>query len=509
MLSTRGKVGRSASLLLLRILLPSLDVFSDLGLILTFHLHGHPHYAALLLAPFLANYLLTWLLWWRRDGGLATMLACLLSAYPQARAAKVLRQLWTRPAEGLRAKRRLEREVAELEVLVEAVPTVLVMTYLQMRVMEEEHYSQYEPGHKDHDPDNTYALVVGRLGSREEALFYFSFLTSILTASLGLAKVLLSGVCRVLGGGGRLGGLATPRFLHLVVACGASLVAKGLGLAMATADWSCEEGSTTIHALALALATMFLPGLLLATCTSWHPGILTTFLSHPSILLLPTFTHFTFASSTFSCGSRAKAACVDLMFSERATMANTLLSLVGHLVCSLLLSPIVCTTTRLHHATILLPAALAGALATLTFLLFTRCSCSPAMEYGVLRPSDPSTPHLLSTTATGELVVVAQVEVEEVEQVEDVEQVGEHIDTKDPSRKVDDVKISTDEEFDHDEAAVVVDENAPDEELSMDSPSSHNVEDSKSMNQKPVVIFDRNFSLKHYQFKLVCLREEQ
>ena len=46
---------------------------------------------------------------------------------------------------------------------------------------------------------------------------------------------------------------------------------------------------------------MFLPGLLLGLISCWHRGILKTFISHPSILLLPTFTHFTFASSTKWC----------------------------------------------------------------------------------------------------------------------------------------------------------------------------------------------------------------
>ena len=46
---------------------------------------------------------------------------------------------------------------------------------------------------------------------------------------------------------------------------------------------------------------MFLPGLLLGLVSCWHRGILKTVISHPSIVLLPTFTHFTFASSTKWC----------------------------------------------------------------------------------------------------------------------------------------------------------------------------------------------------------------
>ena len=37
---------------------------------------------------------------------------------------------------------------------------------------------------------------------------------------------------------------------------------------------------------------------MLGLVSCWHRGILKTIISHPSILLMPTFTHFTFTSST-------------------------------------------------------------------------------------------------------------------------------------------------------------------------------------------------------------------
>ena len=51
---------------------------------------------------------------------------------------------------------------------------------------------------------------------------------------------------------------------------------------------------------------MFLPGFLLGLASCWHRGILKTFLAHPSILLLPAFTHYTFASSTKWCKGSSK-----------------------------------------------------------------------------------------------------------------------------------------------------------------------------------------------------------
>ena len=53
--------------------------------------------------------------------------------------------------------------------------------------------------------------------------------------------------------------------------------------------------------IAATMATMILPGLLLGLASCWHRGILKTFLAHPSIILMPVFTHFTFASSSKWC----------------------------------------------------------------------------------------------------------------------------------------------------------------------------------------------------------------
>ena len=56
--------------------------------------------------------------------------------------------------------------------------------------------------------------------------------------------------------------------------------------------------------IAATFATIFLPGLILGIVSCWHPGILKTFLAHPSIIFMPAFTHFTFASSGKWCKRR-------------------------------------------------------------------------------------------------------------------------------------------------------------------------------------------------------------
>ena len=90
---------------------------------------------------------------------------------------------------------------------------------------------------------------------------------------------------------------------------------------------------------------MFLPGLLVGLASCWHRGILKTLLAHPSILLLPAFTNFTFASSTKWCKRSSKEVDEEkeegehqeggeaeepfIIFSAKFTILNILLSMMA------------------------------------------------------------------------------------------------------------------------------------------------------------------------------------
>ena len=103
------------------------------------------------------------------------------------------------------------------------------------------------------------------------------------------------------------------------------------------------------------MATQFLPGFLLGLVSCWHTGIFKTFLSHPSILLMPTFTHYTFASNRQWCRgrnnrkeSREKEGTDEgekvkhknstsegtkepyITFSAKATLVNIIMSIIGN-----------------------------------------------------------------------------------------------------------------------------------------------------------------------------------
>ena len=95
--------------------------------------------------------------------------------------------------------------------------------------------------------------------------------------------------------------------------------------------------------MATILATMFLPGFILGIASCWHnknnnSNMLKTFVAHPSVVLMPTFTHFAFTSNKKLCRGRRekreqekeKGDSVDpyITFSPRLTIMNVILSIV-------------------------------------------------------------------------------------------------------------------------------------------------------------------------------------
>ena len=132
--------------------------------------------------------------------------------------------------------------------------------------------------------------------TRNNLGFFLAFSSSVITSSLGLAKSLKVGPCRILPDGGFL----SPRFVVIFFACLFTLVGKGIGLCSAVFAQrfpECEDKTLVFT----AIATFFLPGLLTGILASPHRGFLKTFLSHPSVFLLPTFSHFTFSTNKPCC----------------------------------------------------------------------------------------------------------------------------------------------------------------------------------------------------------------
>jgi hypothetical protein len=390
------------------VILPTGDVYTDLALSTKLYANKHYIWASSLLVPFLINYTLSWIAWFNSEKQKKfTWIAALLGCYPQLVAARIIWLFWTQPKKGVREKKHLERNLMENEIFTEAVPSSFIMTFLMMAI------SRYEE----------HTLIFGE----SSYLFVVTFLTSVLSAGLGLAKILKVGPCRVLAEGGCFGGLLAPRFLLIFAACLLSLLGKGLALASPFAYGVRDEHK--VQVAATILSTMFLPGLLLGVVSCWHRGILRTVISHPSIVLLPAFTNFTFASSTTLCkrslkeeGKEEGEAEEDreektgggeaeepfIVFSPKFTIINLIISLLAQAVYGISLTHIAGWDNRrpvylVVYLVFGVPPTILGLLFTLLTLALTstrktccsrsNCCCTcftlPRVEYGALVVSKP------------------------------------------------------------------------------------------------------------------------
>ena len=140
---------------------------------------NHPSWATMLLVPFLLNYLAGWYRWYQEDEKRQhTWPACLVPGlYPLLREASIIRELWRNPKRGLAKKRKFEREMSEIEPFLESIPTCLILSYILHNIGRNE--SNRRGG----------AMVV--LNSNFGSWYFgFSYITSIISASLGMVKVL-------------------------------------------------------------------------------------------------------------------------------------------------------------------------------------------------------------------------------------------------------------------------------------------------------------------------------
>ena len=356
-----------------------------------------------MLVPFMLNYLICWYVWATTDKRKAvTWIAAIFSFYPQFVACKVIWIIWSDPKKGLPKKRHLERNLIENETFVEAVPSTLVMAYLLVRNIQEAEGSEII-----FDDTNYFDFV----------LFCVAFSTSVTTSSLGLAKNLKVGPCRILPEQKRfLGGLLSPRFVLIFLSCGFTLIVKGFAFAGGVHT---QGGKLSAAGGVIALSLLFLPGLLTGLYASCHKGILKTFLAHPSVFLLPVFSYFTFVSNSRVCcggegktednekGNKTRKEETFITFSPKYTAINAVVSVVGLLVFLFTMPLIQETSFELYGLVLFGTPFIPGLLLTLATTFSNQCNCcrscccfsccTEPFEIGALLPSEPHTSYVLGS----------------------------------------------------------------------------------------------------------------
>ena len=215
------------------------------------------------------------------------------------------------------------------------------------------------------------------------------------------------------------------RFLLIFSACLLSLLGKGVALGSPFGHYlNFIVPEQKLPVTGIIIATMFLPGFLLGVASCWHRGILKTILAHPSIILMPTFTHFTFASSTKWCKRSSKEEVGEqeeggetekpfITFSAKFTFLNVGASVICHGVYGLGMTLWFALLPEYLGAYLIagVPLFILGLLFTLLTLALTstrqtcfnrprpNCCCTsstlPRVEFGALLPTPPHSHYVL------------------------------------------------------------------------------------------------------------------
>ena len=237
------------------------------------------------------------------------------------------------------------------------------------------------------------------------------------------------------------------RFLLIFVACLTSLIGKGVAL-VSPFGVNYFPAEHNLPVVAATITTMLLPGLLLGVASCWHRGIVKTIIAHPSVLLMPAFTLFTF-SSQIRCDNITEDEDEDrrdseqrknenknkepfIAFSAKFTLVNILLSMLCTGLYGISMTGIGGWDSYSYHELpsyldtymiIGFPIQILGVLLTLLSLqglvptsktatkchfpaLNCCCNCCslPRVEYSALSPSQPQSSSVLDDEAGAAMI---------------------------------------------------------------------------------------------------------
>ena len=180
--------------------------------------------------------------------------------------------------------------------------------------------------HKWCDEDSTWWHTI----VSKDWIFILGFSSSVLSACLGGAKALRLGICRTIADSDSMD-IFTGRFMMAFLSCGLVGVSKGFMIAIFVDNTEMQQNQPAPLQIEVAVALclgLFLPQLLLALWSSFGAtkASLKTIIQHPSIIILPMFTFFTFSKMNTFCGDRD----IKIKFSPLYTWINIII--LGHWV---------------------------------------------------------------------------------------------------------------------------------------------------------------------------------
>ena len=314
-------------LLILNVVLPTADIYTDVRLVITLMKRGHYMFGLSLIAPIFLNCSVTWFSWWKMEKLQVkkwTWILVILQIWPQYRAMRVIFLFLKGNPKAINKKADIDRDLGGLEPFLESVPTVFVCTVIRAANPHDEFLS----------------LFIGH-GYNDVAKFNSSYMISLVSSAMGMAKFLHTGPSRMFPQTGHLGGYLTWRYIVLAFAIGFTFAGKVMVLRFCIfVNTKPQHIEPPISDIATNIITFsfinlyfqcFLAVLLLHLSATSCMGRLKTMSNYPALVLMPVFTFLTFAPKGFKCCGHIKGSPRDnaISFSKRWTMANMILSVIS------------------------------------------------------------------------------------------------------------------------------------------------------------------------------------
>jgi len=254
--------------------------------------YGHHNFALAMLMPVILAMLFILPHWWNNEkkttssNKIFTFSLVLLQFYPQWKMLNVLYMgLWKKDAKWKEEKERLQRNIGSLEPIIESVPQVHILLCLV--------------GMNPILITGKSFRVVG-FDFYGAPLFFATFVTSIISASKGIASFLLDGPCKLVPKNGLFGGLGTMGFIFLWLNIIATLLGKGSVLAYSYTLYGgplqylqYKDYIYAIYWVCFYLLPQFILGLGVLIFSFGLKGTMKIIIKFPPIILTPMFSIWT------------------------------------------------------------------------------------------------------------------------------------------------------------------------------------------------------------------------
>ena len=374
------------------VVFPSVDVYSDLSLIIGWIVNGHWKYAISMSMPVLLQFIFTiqkWIRLEKPESKKWSWLFLFLQCWPQWRAICAMNLDFKNDKKAEAKKKELMKEVTTTEPYLEAWPSIIIMTVIWVSASDVNatSFNNYTY-HCEAYPEKNRCAVFGGFGGAP--WFFITYAISIITGSFGITKFLQVGPFSVLSNEGTLGGIFKWRFLLTYLAVMFLILTKGFLIGVfinndymseALGTWSGTQ--TLIATSALLFGLIIIPKMIfafasIASSTGCNKKFFRIISNYSRAWVLPIATYLVIRPRKISCCSKQKCLKNELGVSKKLTSINMALTVliyvafISYFFVTVISGP---SAFRVLITILFVPSLILSLVFNIIFLLFDEKCC--------------------------------------------------------------------------------------------------------------------------------------